>query len=131
MIGRIICWALLVALTVVPILSRSRQARIFSVSVLLVASYVLLWHGLRLAARNVPLPDHTTLKSQVPYADAWQDGRMATQAMADAYLVPFQAIFIALGILALSPVFTRRSQPHGGQISFEGAPSAPPNESSP
>ena len=130
MIGRIICWLALVALTASPILTRSRQARIFSVVVLLIAANGLLWSGLRRAARSVDLPDRETLTSQVAYADAWGDGLDATQAKADAYLVPLAAIFAALGILALSPVFTRRSQPHAGQVSSETAPSAAPNEPS-
>ena len=109
MIGRVLCWTALVALTVLPIVVRSRGLRVFSVVILLFAAHNLLWSGLRLAARNADLPDRATLTSHVVYADAWQAGRQATQAKADAYLVPLEAIFVALGILALSPVFKRRS----------------------
>ena len=113
MIGRVLCWSALVALTVLPIVLRSRGLRIFSVVVMLFAAHNLLWSGLRLASRNVDLPDQETLRSQVVYADAWQDGLKATQAKADAYLVPLTAIFIALGILVLSPVFKKEIPTRG------------------
>ncbi len=111
MIGKFLCWAALIALTVLPILFRSYRIQRFSVVVLLIAAYGLLWHGTRLAARNAPLPDRALLSSQATYADAWNDGRLATQAVADAYLVPLQTIFIALGILALVPVFKMSKYP--------------------
>ncbi|MCK5528393.1 MAG: hypothetical protein KAI74_01810 [Kiritimatiellae bacterium] len=110
MIEKIICWSALIALTILPILLRSRVFRIFSIIVLLFAAHNLLWSGLRLAARNVYLPDTEILKSQVTYADAWGDGLSATQAKANVYLVPLEAIFVALGILAVSPVLKRKAQ---------------------
>jgi len=129
MIGRVLCWLALVALTVLPIILRSRGLRILSVVALLFAAHSLLWSGLRLAARNADFPDRATLTRQVVYADAWRNGLQATQANADAYLVPLTAIFVALGILALSPAFKRRSQSHAGQVSSDGASGSPPDES--
>lgn len=113
MTWRILCWSVLVALTILPILLPHRRwLRIVSVLFLLFVAHSLLGSGLRLAARNVSVPDQTTLKSQVVYTDAWNDGRMATQKKVDDYLVPLEAIYISLGILALSPLFRKRkSQP--------------------
>jgi hypothetical protein len=73
-----------------------------------------MWLGISLASRNVTIPDRETAQSQVLYGDAWLAGVKVTEAYVDEYLVPLEAIFIALGILAVSHDFRRRSREDGG-----------------
>lgn len=60
--------------------------------------------GLRLAARNVPMPSSEQLKQNVTYADAWNTGRLATQRNVDAYQITLLSSIFALAVLSLIPL---------------------------
>jgi hypothetical protein len=112
---------LAVALAVLPLVVRRRTIHTICVIVVVLFQLGLIHFGLKLAARNIPLPSRETMSRQVRFADGWQEGRMGTQKIVDAYVLPLSLYTLALGALVLSAKMMKRkgmSQPPdagGGQ----------------
>ncbi len=99
-----------ITVTVLPLIfRRNRTLRIVCVFVLLFNSLALLHFGLRLAARNVPLPSQELLRKEVQYSDAWSVGIKSTQKNVDAYLPGLTFMFALLSVLAIFPM--KRNSP--------------------
>ena len=96
---------LLLACTVMPIVFRSNWIlRVLCVLLLLLTSLSIIHFGLRLAARNVTLPPQEVFSQKVPYAVAWQAGRMSTQEKVDFQRPVLVFLFVSLSILAVIPL---------------------------
>ena len=93
--------ALVIVLTALPLVFRRRTVHTLCVAAIVFIQICLLHVGLRLAARNVPLPSQESFRRTVEYAEAWQDGRMATQRNVEAYILPLLLYTFALGVLAM------------------------------
>lgn len=103
-VGQIMAIGLpLLAVLLPTVFSKRRWLRTVVVIVLLANLLCVFHFGLRLAARNVPLPPQETLRGQVVFADAWNEGRLATQKQVNAYRLNLLASCIALAVLALVP----------------------------
>ena len=93
-----------------PLVIRRRFVHTTCLVLVVCIQLCLLHFGLRLAARNTPLPSQEKMPQQVRYVDGWQEGRMGTQKKVDAYLLPLTLYTLALGSLALSARMIKRKE---------------------
>lgn len=101
----ILFWVVLVLFTILPIIFADRKIiRWICMVSIFVFAVVLIDTGLRMAARNVTMPPLETAKKLVPYSDAWQDGRLATQEKVDSCLLPLIGIVVSLVSISLVPL---------------------------
>lgn len=98
----VIDFALVVALTVLPLILRRRRVHTICVALVLFIQLNLLYFGLRLVAENVPLPLPEISQQQVKYSEAWLEGRMAMHRNVNAYLLPLTLYTLSLGILGIT-----------------------------
>jgi len=106
MIGNQMAYTLALLLSVaLPIVLRKRKGlRIICVMTILLCSLAAVHFGLRLAARNVPMPSSKQLRSEVVYSEAWSEGRMSTQQKIDGYLPTVSFFFVILAVFGLVPL---------------------------
>jgi len=104
----ILFWIFLALFTALPIIFPDRKIiRWSSVIFILIFALDLMNAGLHMAARNVTMPSIELAKSVVPYGEAWQAGRLATQERVDVCLLPLLGIFISMALISL---FSTRKQ---------------------
>lgn len=101
-------WFMSLGLPVIAVLlsicfRKTQWIRSVAVVMLLLNLLCVIHFGLRLAARNVPLPPQETLRKQVAFADAWGEGLLSVQKQVDIHRLNLVASCIALAVLALVP----------------------------
>ena len=107
----VIVFVLVLIATLPLILRRRLWLRYLSVFMLLFLFTLFVIHGLGNAAQNTPQPSQETMERKVPYVDAWQEGRMATQKHVNGYFPYLYLWYVALAVLALVPAREEQDSP--------------------